>query len=68
MADKEFFKTLTKQQIKKKELIICGQLFDVLKLNHSQFTIFESFVPKGYSSARKFMKHAPEVKPKRFTI
>lgn len=66
MADKEFFRSLTKNEIKKKEFIEVDKIIDILNLKFNQYTIFDEFIPRGFDSPRKFMKHGSEVKPKRF--
>ncbi len=63
---KPFFRQLTKAEIKRKNLVEIASLADISGLQADQFVILpETLVPRGYDSARKFMKHGPEVKPKR---
>jgi len=68
MSKKIFFKELTKSEIIRKEKIIIQEdkIYEVKNLNENQFTIISSFVPESYGNSRKFMKHGPEVKPKRY--
>lgn len=72
MAKKQFFKEATKAQIKSKKYIDFSELGDfasIASLESDEYTIVREFVPRGYESARKFMKHGPEVKPRRvYTI
>jgi len=64
---KIFFKSATKAQIKAKELVEAKTIKQFAKLNTGQYLILScDIIPRGYESARKFMKHGPEVKPKRF--
>ncbi len=65
--EKTFFKPSTKTQIKDKNLVEVVRITDVSRLPPESFIILpETIVPKGFESARKFMKHGPEVKPKRY--
>jgi hypothetical protein len=63
---KSFFREATKAEIKKKTFIEVAELSDIADLTESEFTIINPLVPKGYGSTRKFMKHGPEVKPRRY--
>lgn len=65
MVKKSFFKQLTKAEIKKKKFVEISHLIDVETLSNDEFTIIPNQVPRGYDSARKFMKHGTEVKLKR---
>lgn len=65
MVKKAFFREPSKAEIKKKNLIKIAKLSDISDLFVNQYIIIETFVPSGYESARKFMKHAPEVWSKR---
>jgi hypothetical protein len=69
MAEKkQFFQENTKAEIKGKVYVDfreLGGLEVVGSLNDNEYTIVKEFVPRGYESARKFMKHGPEVKPRR---
>jgi len=63
MARKQFFRDSTMAEIRKKALVDRH----VSELDGGEYVILDSslLVPKGYDSARKFMKHGPEVKPRR---
>jgi hypothetical protein len=63
---KSYFDEATKGQIKQKEFVEVKNLMEILDFSHNQYTILSEFVPRGYLSARKFMKHGPEVKQRRF--
>jgi len=63
---KSFFREATKSEIKQKDFIEVNGSLEIADLHPSQYTIIPELVPRGYESARKFMKHGPEVKPKRF--
>jgi len=63
---KSFFREATKSEIKKKDLVDVASLSDIRNLEENQFVIISPLVPKGFESARKFMKHGREVRPKRF--
>jgi len=63
---KTFFEELTKKEISKKEFSEVKGFLGIAELQPDQFTVVPELVPRGYESARKFMKHGPEVKPKRF--
>ncbi|VVB78405.1 Uncharacterised protein [uncultured archaeon] len=63
---KVFFEESTAAQIKKKTLVETSQITDALELESGQYMIVPEFLPRGFESARKFMKHGFEVKPKRF--
>ncbi|MCX6748358.1 MAG: hypothetical protein NT076_02025 [Candidatus Pacearchaeota archaeon] len=63
---KPFFRQQTKAEIKRKNLVETVSLADLVGLQTDQFVILqETLVPRGYESARKFMKHGYEVKLKR---
>ncbi len=62
---KSFFRQATKAEIKGKQLIEIADLMDIAQLQEGYFTIIRPLVPRGYASARKFMKHGPEVKVRR---
>lgn len=66
MVKKKFFGQATKSEIKEKDLVTVNSYEDISNLKHYQFAILNSFVPRGYESARKFMKHGREVRLKRF--
>lgn len=63
---KAFFKEATKAEIKEKGFVETLRLADAVHIDSSQYMIVPEFVPRGFESARKFMKHGAEVKPKRF--
>ncbi len=66
---KAFFREDTKAGIKKKIPVEVSSVHGIEALNPEQFTIIGPLVPRGFSSARKFMKHGKEVKPRRvYTI
>jgi len=65
---KQFFQEETKAEIKRKTYVDfsdLGGLEVVGALDNGEYTVVREFVPRGYESARKFMKHGPEVKPRR---
>jgi len=64
MTKKQFFRELTSAQVREKDLVEKH----VEDLDSEEYVVLDSglIVPRGYDSARKFMKHGPEVKPKRF--
>ena len=62
---KTFFRQATKAEIKRKQLIEIASLADLAQLQEEQFAIIRPLVPRGYASARKFMRHGPEVKVRR---
>lgn len=68
MADrkKAFFIEATKTETKRKTFVETLSIVDAVHLEPSQYMVVPEFVPRGFESARKFMKHGPEVKPKRF--
>ncbi len=66
MAKKQFFREATKAEIKRKNLVDLEKLSNINLINENEYVIFNEYVPKGFESARKFMKHGPEVKLKRF--
>jgi len=72
MAKKAFFKENTKSKIKKKNLIKIIEnpedfnSLEIINIKKDDYVVVPSLVPSGYESARKFMKHASEVWPKRF--
>jgi len=61
---KSFFKDTTKGQIKKKNLVE-ADLLDITQITNDEYIILEPIFAGNYDSARKFMKHGPEVKPRR---
>lgn len=65
MARKSFFKEATKAEIKSKNLVEISELVNIAEFNSNEYVVIEPLVPSGYESARKFLKHAPEVWPKR---
>ena len=65
MSKKKFFKEPTKAKIKRKDYIDVNGFMGISNLQSDQYTVIPDLVPKGYESARKFMKHGPEVKPRR---
>jgi hypothetical protein len=73
MAKKAFFYENRKSQIKQKERAdIDGFIQEegirvIADLQPGEYAVIPEIVPRGYSSARQFMKHGPEVKPKRMT-
>ncbi len=70
MRKKKFFREATKAEIKKGKLVgldrIGGRLSGLTNLAEDEFLIIAAVLPRGYENARKFMKHGPEVKPKRY--
>jgi len=66
MTRKDFFEGLTKAEIRRKNYIETNSLTDILGLNNGEYTLIQNIIPKGYADSRKFMKHGPEVKLKRF--
>lgn len=66
MLKKTFFRQDILSEIKKKDFVEVTALLEILNLKSNEYTIIQELVPRGYESARKFMKHGPEVKPKRF--
>jgi len=65
MAKKVFFREDTKSEIKTKNLVEKANISEIGNLTNNQYVIIEPLVPSGHENARKFMKHAPEVWPKR---
>ena len=63
---KTFFRQSTLSEIKKKDFVEVTGLLEILNLKSNEYTIIKELVPRGYESARKFVKHGPEVKSKRF--
>lgn len=63
MVKKAFFHDPTVAEIREKTLVNKR----VTELINDEYVILDSnlLVPRGYESARKFMKHGPEVKPRR---
>ena len=74
MVKKSFFREATKAEIIRKRLVETGDLVQlsldaIAQLGEDEFIIVPAFTPKRYESARKFMKHGPEVKLRRvYTI
>jgi len=66
MARKAFFREATKAQIKKGNLVEIAGLTEIAGLKADDFAIISGLVPRGFESARKFMKHGQEVRPKRY--
>ncbi len=70
MRKKAFFRETTKAEIKKGSLVgldrIGGKLSGLIDLAEDEFLVIAAALPRGYESARKFMKHGPEVKPRRY--
>jgi hypothetical protein len=66
MVKKSFFYDATKAEIKKGNQVDVIEIPEFLNLNPDQFTVVSPFVPKGFESARKFMKHGKEVLPQRY--
>jgi len=65
---KQFFRENTKAEVKGKTFVNYSELAElsvIASLEPDEYTIVQEFVPRGYESARKFMKHGPEVKPRR---
>ncbi len=62
---KTFFKDAAKAQIKKKKYTKITNLSDIVKLRKNEFTIIEPIFAGNYDSGKKFMKHGPEVLPRR---
>ncbi|MEK6935814.1 MAG: hypothetical protein AABW67_03430 [Nanoarchaeota archaeon] len=65
MTKKSFFKENTQTEIRDKSLVKVAKISDIVELTNNEYIIISPLVPSGYESARKFMKHAPEVWPKR---
>jgi len=65
MTKKAFFREDSKSEIKSRDLVEIASISDVANLASNQYAVIEPLVPSGYESARKFLKHAPEVRPKR---
>jgi len=66
---KTFFRNLTKAQIRKKDLIENATLFDLSQMTNNEYMIIDPIFAGNTLSARKHMKHGPEVKPRRqYTI
>lgn len=65
MPKKEFFRENTVAEIARNKVLVEKLLSD---LENIEYIVIDSgvLVPKGYESARKFMKHGLEVRPKRF--
>jgi len=59
---KQFFQGTTKAEIKKKKQVDIAKLSDIAKLMPDEFAVINPLVPEEYDTARKFMKHGPEVK------
>lgn len=62
---KTFFREATKAQVKKKELVQIESVVDIAELGPDLYAIINPLVPRGFESARKFMKHGREVKLQR---
>src|SRR3989344_7876026 len=65
-SKKSFFREATKAEIKEKDFVEVKEFLEISNLLPNQYTIIQELVPRGYESARKFMKHGHEVKPERF--
>jgi len=65
MVKKSFFREPTKSQIKSKRFVEVEKISDIEQLSNDEFTIIPSLISPEYGSARKFMKHGPEVKLRR---
>ena len=65
---KSFFEESNKTEIREKERVDLTRIVEVKDLEDSQFGVLPSpiLIPRGFESARKFMKHGKEVKPKRY--
>lgn len=66
MQKKSFFTSNTISNIKEKEYRQIYDIAELEQLKENQYTIIPSIIPPEYSSSRKFLKHAPEVMPKRY--
>lgn len=66
MVKKYFFRDNSKAEIKRKDLIELDELIGIVDLNKEQYVVVPELIPKNYATARKFMKHGLEVKPKRY--
>ena len=70
MTRKTFFKQESVAEIRKKELVLegtGGNILDIAALDSEQYVVLQdNIIPRGFESGRKFMKHGPEVKPKRY--
>jgi hypothetical protein len=65
MAKKQFFQDLSKGEIKGKDLVEVTGFMGVQGLGDEEYAVVPEFVPRGFESARKFMKHGREVKLRR---
>lgn len=63
---KSYFSSKTKTQIVKGSLVGLARLTDIFNLSADQYVIINPLLPNEYDSARKFMKHGPEVRPRRY--
>ncbi|MBI2004368.1 hypothetical protein HYS72_02795 [Candidatus Pacearchaeota archaeon] len=66
MVKKTFFKEPAKAEIKAKNKVEIKELYEIANLKQNEYSILQSFIPKNYKNAKKFMKHGPEVKPIRY--
>lgn len=66
MAEKAFFREQTIAKIKRKKPVEIETLSDIASLKPDEFTVISPIEVPGYDSSRKFMKHGPEVKLRRF--
>ena len=66
MTKKTFFRENTIGEIKTKNKVNINSLYEISNLKQNEYTIIPSFIPKNYENSRKFMKHGPEVKPRRY--
>ncbi len=65
MAKKSFFRGATKGEVKRKEFIDVEGFLGIADLQSDQYTVIPELVPRRFESARKFMKHGREVRPRR---
>ncbi len=65
MVKKPFFKERTIAQIRKANLVEISTTSDISQLSTNEFAIIDPFFPGDAESARKHMKHGPEVLPRR---
>lgn len=63
---KSFFREATKAEIKHGEQVRLLNMSEIFNLNFDQYIVISPTVPRGFESARKFMKHGREVKPQRY--
>lgn len=66
MQKNPFFNQATKAEIKKKKFVKVKGFLGIADLKPEEYAIIPLIVPNEFESARKFMKHGPEIKPVRF--